>query len=353
MLIDHITLNIKAGKGGDGVVRWRREHGIPFGGPAGGDGGKGGNVYFHVVRDIFALTPYKQKQDWEAEEGKAGQKRSMHGASAEDLYLKVPLGSIIYNREYDIKYECNIEGEKILVLKGGKGGLGNEKFKSSTNRTPMEFTKGGIGEFATFDIELELIADVGIIGLPNAGKSSLLNSLTNASAKVGDYPFTTLEPNLGVYFGFVLADIPGLIEGASEGRGLGHKFLRHIKRTKTLIHLVSAENEKVGDVYKTIRKELEKFDTTLLQKDELVVLSKIDIVDEKILKEKIKELEKISKKEVIILTILDDKSIKEFGDGLIKILKEKEPKTKITDEEIFEEIENEVDEPRYEDLGNE
>ena len=219
MLIDHITLNVKAGKGGDGVVRWRREKGIPYGGPAGGDGGKGGDVYFKVVRDIQALSMYKHKTDWEAEAGESGQKRSMHGGNGKDLYLEVPIGAVIYNREYDKTYECMEEGQEIVVLRGGKGGLGNEQFKSSTNRTPEQFTKGEPGEFATFDIELKLIADVGIIGLPNAGKSSLVNALTNASAKVGDYPFTTLEPNLGAYYGYVLADIPGLIEGASEGKG--------------------------------------------------------------------------------------------------------------------------------------
>ncbi len=321
MLIDSITLTIRAGKGGDGVVRWRREKGIPYGGPAGGDGGKGGNVYFKVVRDIAALAQYKHKTDWEAEGGEAGQKRSMHGSNGEDLYLPIPLGAVIHNREYDTTYECLTEGEAILVLRGGEGGLGNEKFKSSTNRTPEEFTKGAPGEFATFDIELRLIADVGIIGLPNAGKSSLINALTNASAKVGDYPFTTLEPNLGAYYGYVLADIPGLIEGASEGKGLGHKFLRHITRTRILLHLVSAENENVGQVYSTIRDELGKYDKTLLDRKEVVILSKIDTVDEATCAQKLKELAKVSKQDPIALSLFDDLSVKSFGDTLIKILR--------------------------------
>lgn len=320
MLIDHITLSVKAGRGGDGVVRWRREKGIPYGGPAGGDGGKGGDIYFRVVRDIQALSAYKHKTEWEAEAGEAGQKRSMHGGNGKDLYLNVPIGAVIYNREYDKTYECLEEGQEILVLRGGKGGLGNEQFKSSTNRTPEEFTKGELGEFATFEIELKLIADVGIIGLPNAGKSSLVNALTNASAKVGDYPFTTLEPNLGAYYGYVLADIPGLIEGASDGKGLGHKFLRHITRTRMLVHLVSAENEDVAKEYKTIREELGKFDADLLTREEILVLSKIDTVDQATKDAKKKELEKASKKEVIELSLFDDAKVKAFGDSLIKKL---------------------------------
>ncbi len=322
MLIDNVTLKVAAGAGGTGVVRWRREKGIPYGGPAGGDGGKGGDVYFRVIRDIQALSVYKHKKEWEAPVGEAGQKRSMHGGNAEDLYLPVPLGAVIHNREYDKTYEFLEEGD-FLVLRGGKGGLGNEQFKTSTNRTPEEFTKGERGEFATFDIELKLIADVGIIGLPNAGKSSLLNSLTRAGAKIGDYPFTTLEPNLGAYFGYVLADIPGLIEGASDGKGLGHKFLRHITRTRILVHLVSAENEDVAKTYTTIREELGKYDPELLKREELVVLSKIDTVDAKELKSKMKDLEKASKnKNVLTLSLYEDKTVKDFGDFLVKKLQD-------------------------------
>lgn len=319
MLIDHVTLNIKAGKGGDGVVRWRREKGVPFGGPAGGDGGRGGDVYFRVVRDIQALSVYKHKKEWEAEHGEMGQKRSMHGSDAKDMYLIVPLGAVAYNREYDKSYEFMEEGD-FLVLRGGQGGLGNENFKSATNRTPEEFTKGELGEFATFDIELKLIADVGLIGLPNAGKSSLLNALTRAGAKIGDYPFTTLEPNLGAYFGYILADIPGLIEGASEGKGLGHKFLRHITRTKALVHLIGADNDDVVQVYTTIRKELGNYDKTLLDREEIVVLSKIDVVDQELVADKLKALKNASGKEVITLSLFDDVSVKAFGDRLMKTL---------------------------------
>ena len=318
MLIDHVTLHIKAGKGGDGVVRWRREKGIPFGGPAGGDGGRGGDIYFRVMRDIQALAVYKHKKEWEAEHGEMGQKRSMHGSDAKDLYMAIPLGSVVYNREYDKHYEFMEEGD-FLILRGGKGGLGNENFKTSTNRTPEQFTKGEAGEYATFDIELKLIADAGLIGLPNAGKSSLLNALTRAGAKIGDYPFTTLEPNLGAYYSYVLADIPGLIEGASEGKGLGHKFLRHITRTKALVHLVSADNDDVAKVYTTIREELGAYDVTLLAREEVVVLSKVDLVNEKEVQEKVKALEKASKKKVVVLSLYDDAKVKAFGDHIIQL----------------------------------
>ena len=258
MLIDHITLTVSAGKGGDGVVRWRREKGIPYGGPAGGDGGKGGDVYLRVIRDIQALSVYKHKVLWSADTGEAGQKRSMHGSNAKDLYLQVPLGAIVYSKEYDKTYECMEEGD-MLILRGGQGGLGNEKFKSSTNRTPEQFTKGELGEFATLQIELKLIADAGLIGLPNAGKSSLLNALTRAGAKIGDYPFTTLEPNLGAYFSYILADIPGLIEGASEGKGLGIRFLRHIERNSSLLFLVPADSNDIIKEYKILLNELDKY----------------------------------------------------------------------------------------------
>ena len=338
MLIDHVIIKVKAGDGGDGVVRWRREKGIPFGGPAGGDGGKGGDIYLKVIQDIQALDDYKNKKEWEGEKGENGKKRSMHGANSNDLFLRVPVGSIVFDKTYNRKYNCNKEGEEILILHGGEGGYGNEKFKTSINRAPEEFTKGKRGENAELQIELKLIANAGIIGLPSSGKSSLLNALTNATAKVGAYPFTTLEPNLGVFQKYVLADIPGLIEGASEGKGLGHKFLKHISRTKILFHLISAGEEDVKNNYKIIRNELKSFDKKninndlilekddlLFNKQEIVILSKIDEVkDKKELDKKINDLAKISKKEkeeILLLSLYDDKILKDFSKKIEKVLK--------------------------------
>ncbi|HEV7701912.1 MAG TPA: GTPase ObgE, partial [Candidatus Paceibacterota bacterium] len=266
--IDELTIHAEAGRGGDGVVRWRQEKFIPKGGPAGGDAGRGGDFYVLGVRDIHILSKYKSKKSFIARRGEDGKNKSLHGANGEDFFLELPLGSIITNLDTEETWQLTKEGEKIKILKGGYGGFGNEHFKSSTNTTPKESRPGEEGEKGNFKIELELFADIGLIGLPNAGKSSLLNSLTNAQARVGDYAFTTLDPNLGDFYKFIIADIPGIIEGASEGKGLGVKFLRHIKRTKMLAHLVSFENLSGGTggmmkVYKEIRKELKKYDKDL------------------------------------------------------------------------------------------
>jgi GTPase len=315
-LIDELTLDLSAGKGGNGVVRWLHMKGKDHGGPSGGDGGNGGDVYFRAVRDLSILSQYTGSPKMNAENGSSGDKNLMAGKNGEHLLLDVPTGSVIKRASDNKVFELLYEGEQVLALAGGRGGYGNAHFKSSKNINPMEQTNGKPGEASLFTIELRLIADVGFIGLPNAGKSTLLNTLTNAKSEIGNYNFTTLEPHLGTFFGFILADIPGLIKGASEGKGLGHKFLRHIQRTKTLVHCVSVENEDVVLAYKVIRDELESFDPALLEKDEIVLLTKSDYVDEETLAAKEEELTKHVGKEVRTLSVLDDEGVKKFADFL-------------------------------------
>ncbi len=279
MFIDELTITAKAGRGGDGVVRWRREKSVPEGGPAGGNGGRGGDVYMRAVRDLSLLSKYTGSKEFDAQPGNPGEKRSKYGFNGEDLYIDVPVGATVTEVERERVYTFSYEGEIHKVLKGGRGGLGNEHFKSATNRAPEESTLGKRGESGTFTIVLSLIVDIGFVGFPNAGKTTMLNALTNTKAKVGSYPFTTVEPHLGELYGFILADIPGLIEGASEGKGLGHKFLKHIERTKMILHCVSLENENPLAQYNAIRSELEKFDPELLKKEEWVLLTKTDALD--------------------------------------------------------------------------
>jgi len=308
--IDELKISAKAGKGGDGVVLWRHEKSKEFGGSSGGNGGHGGDVYVLAVKNVHLLSKYRTKKEFLAEDGGNGKKDSLHGNDGKDLEIILPVGSIITNLDTGTKISLQEDGEKILLLSGGNGGRGNESFKSSTNRSPKEATPGKEGASAEFFIEVELIADIGLIGFPNAGKTSLLNMLTRARGKVGDYPFTTLEPNLGEFYGYIISDIPGLIEGAADGKGLGHKFLRHVNRTKVLVHLISLENENPIEAYTTVRKEIEKYGHELAQKKEIVVLTKTDLIDDpKYIEKVVKKMEKVSDA-VFAVSLYDDESVK-------------------------------------------
>ncbi len=317
---DELKVHIKAGAGGNGVVRWRHLKGKEFSGASGGDGGRGSSVYAKAVRDVNILARYKNIKNFDGEKGEDGMKDSKHGKNGKDLIIDLPIGSVITNLSTGKKVHLLKEREIISLLKGGNGGYGNEHFKASTNVTPRQSTKGKPGEEADFLIELELIADAGLVGLPNAGKSSLLNELTKAKSKVGSYAFTTLEPYLGDMEGFIIADIPGLIEGASEGRGLGHTFLRHIKRTRIILHCISTENEDIGDAYNMIREELKKYDADLVKKKEIIILTKTDLFDSMTFDKAIKKISK-ENREILSVTVYDNESIKKLKDSLIKTLR--------------------------------
>ncbi len=324
-LIDEIQLHAQAGRGGDGVVRWRHEKFIDRGGPNGGDGGKGGDVIAEAVRDVFVLADYKAKKKIKAGRGGDGAGWSKKGSDGEDTILKLPVGSTITNLDTGSTYELIEVGDRAKLLTGGSGGHGNEHFKSSVNQAPRRATPGRDGEEGVFKIELSLYADVGLVGFPNAGKSSLLNALTSARAKIGDYAFTTLDPNLGDFFGRIIADIPGLIEGASEGKGLGTKFLRHITKTKIIAHLISFENGGVDglmDAYNAIRHELASYGKGLEQKDEVIILTKTDLVSEKEVETAVKAFKKL-KKPVFTVSMFNDAEIKVVSDGLIALLEKR------------------------------
>ena len=320
--IDERTLHLKAGDGGGGIVAWLHEKGKEFGGPAGGDGGRGGNVYLRAVRDINKLSDYRQRKVFEAKRGGDGGGKGKHGANGADLILELPLGSVVTNTQSRKAIELLEEDMTLVLLEGGRGGFGNEHFKSSINIRPTRVTAGKQGEEGDFHIELKLIADAGLIGLPNAGKSSLLNALTRAHARVGSWAFTTLEPNLGAFHEFILADIPGLIEGASEGRGLGVKFFRHIERTQVLLHCISLEESDPVHSYRTVRTELAKHHQALGEKEEIIVLTKADIVPDSRKKSVVRAFKHMKKRLFAVSVNLPD-SVKEFGDGLVKLLRER------------------------------
>lgn len=288
MLVDEITMRVEAGNGGRGAVAFNKVR-LMFG-PTGGDGGRGGCVYAEGVSDIGALAAYSRVKVLQAAHGGNGRGSFVDGKTGADEIVRVPVGTRVTNVSTGHVQEINTVGERILLAGGGVGGRGNFKFRSSTNTTPKQFEEGTVGDAVSYRFELRLIAQVGFIGLPNAGKSSLLNELTAAKSRVGNYAFTTLEPHLGSYYGLIIADIPGLIEGASEGKGLGVKFLKHVERTKTIFHLVSAESDDVVRDYRVVRKELETYNPALVEKQEYVLLTKCDAVSPAEREEKIKAL---------------------------------------------------------------
>jgi len=318
--VDEARMHARSGKGGDGVIRWLRTKQTARGGPSGGDGGRGGDVVLLGVRDLAALAHYRYEKKFHAEDGGAGKGELKHGKNGDDAILKVPVGTLARVTETDEEYEITREGERIILFRGGRGGLGNARFKSSTNQNPFQQTLGRSGKGGDIEFTLKIIADAGLIGLPNAGKSSLLNGLTRSKSKVGSYPFTTLGPNLGDFYGRILADIPGLIEGASSGRGLGTKFLKHIERTGILLHLVSADQDDPVAAYREVRKEIELFGHDLDAKREIVILSKIDLISPSERETKVQLLTEKTGREVLIVSVEDPGALKKFADRLTGIL---------------------------------
>ena len=320
--LDQVKIFIKAGDGGSGSPSFRREKFIEFGGPDGGDGGRGGSIILRSERNLNTLIDYRYQQHFKAKRGDDGKGKNKTGRGGDSLYLKVPIGTQVFEEDNKtLIFDFKEENEEFVAATGGKGGLGNTRFKSSTNRAPKKFTKGIKGEEFWIWLQLKTIADIGIIGQPNAGKSSLLASITSATPKIANYKFTTINPNLGVALyddkEITLADIPGLIEGAHSGSGLGIKFLKHIERCKTLLHLIDVNEDNLIDIYKQIRNELKKYGKELIKKNELIVFNKIDLVDKKILNEKIKKFENKIKKKVLTLSTLNKSSVSKIKSKLV------------------------------------
>ena len=321
--LDQAKIYIKAGNGGSGSAHFRREKFVEYGGPDGGDGGDGGSIIIESDRNLNTLIDFRYAQHFKAEHGQAGSKRNRTGANGKDLVLRVPVGTQIYEEDNNtLIYDFIKNKEKYLVAAGGKRGLGNVRFKTSTNRAPKKKTSGKLGEEFWIWFQLKVIADIGIIGQPNAGKSSLLAALTRARPKIANYPFTTINPNLGVtyYNGkeITLADIPGLVEGAHRGIGLGHKFLRHIERCKILLYLIDISEEDLINNYKKIKLELSAYDKSLGKKKEIIFFNKSDLIEKGDAEKKIKEFKNKTKKKCEVISVFSNKDILKVKKLLIK-----------------------------------
>ncbi len=320
--LDQVKIFVKAGDGGSGSPSFRREKFIEFGGPDGGDGGKGGSVILKSERNLNTLIDYRYQQHFKAQRGGDGKGKKMTGKGGENLYLKVPIGTQVFEEDNKtLIFDFKKNNDEFVVASGGKGGFGNTKFKSSTNRAPKKFTKGIKGEEFWIWLQLKTIADIGIIGLPNAGKSSLLASMTSAKPKIANYKFTTLNPNLGVTVyddkEIILADIPGLIEGAHSGVGLGIKFLKHIERCKTLLHLIDINEEDLVSSYKQVRNELKNYGKELIKKKEIIVFNKIDLLQKKNIDKKVKDFEIKIKKKTFKMSTIQSRSVSNIKSKLL------------------------------------
>ncbi len=321
--LDQAKIYVKAGNGGSGSASFRREKFIEYGGPDGGDGGDGGSIIVESDRNLNTLIDFRYAQHFKAENGKSGSKKNKTGSNGKDLILKVPTGTQIYEEDNNtLIYDFTKNKEKYLVASGGKGGLGNVRFKSSTNRAPRKKTNGKIGEEFWIWLQLKVIADIGIIGKPNAGKSSLLAALTRAKPKIANYPFTTINPNLGVAYydekEITLADIPGLVEGAHKGIGLGDKFLRHIERCKILLHLIDLTEVDLINSYKKIKLELSAYDKNLEKKKEIICFNKSDLIEKNNIEKKIKEFRKKIKTKCEVISVFSNQDIQKVKKLLIK-----------------------------------
>ena len=320
--LDQVKIFVKAGDGGSGSPSFRREKFIEFGGPDGGDGGKGGSVILKSERNLNTLIDYRYQQHFKAQRGEDGKGKKMTGKGGENLYLRVPIGTQVFEEDNKtLIFDFKKNNDEFVVASGGRGGFGNTKFKSSTNRAPKKFTKGTKGEEFWIWLQLKTIADIGIIGLPNAGKSSLLASMTSATPKIANYKFTTLNPNLGVAVyddkEITLADIPGLIEGAHSGVGLGIKFLKHIERCKTLLHLIDINEKDLVSSYKQVRNELKNYGKELIKKKEIIVFNKIDLLQKKNIDEKVKDFEIKIKKKTFKMSTIQSRSVSNIKSKLI------------------------------------